>query len=223
MEVKLTEAMTLPVAETRSGTLSLAALPLILQQAKKADILLIGPGLSQNPQTKKCVRQILINSCTPVVLDADGLNAIVDFVEILAKIKPSVIITPHIGEFSRLFKCDSAYVKKNTEKCAKQISLKYGITVVLKSHRTVVASGNKTFTNTSGNPGLATGGSGDVLSGMIAACCMPFKTAFDAACAAVYMHGLSADIAAKEKTQIALLPSDVIDFIPYALRRCDVK
>jgi len=223
LEMKLTEAMSLPLPETKSGSLSSAAASIVLEKAKKADVLVIGPGLSQTAQVKKCVRQILLNACIPVVLDADGLNAIVDFTEILAKIKPSVIITPHIGEFSRLFKYESAYVKKNAEKCAKEISLKFGITVVLKTHRTVVANGRKTFLNTTGNSGLATGGSGDVLSGMIAGCYGSFKSVFDAATTAVYVHGLSADIAAKEKTRIALLPSDVINHIPHALKRCGVK
>jgi len=223
LEVKLTEAMTLPLPETSAGTLSQSASETVLEQAKRADILLVGPGLSQNPQTKKCIRQILLNTSIPVVLDADGLNAIADFTEILAKIKPSVIITPHIGEFSRLFKQDSAYVKQNAENCAKKISVKFGITVALKSHRTVVACAHKTFINTSGNPGLATGGSGDVLSGMIAACYGSFKNVFDAVKVAVYLHGLSADIAVKDKTQVAFLPSDVIDYIPHALQRCGVK
>jgi ADP-dependent NAD(P)H-hydrate dehydratase / NAD(P)H-hydrate epimerase len=223
LEIKLTEAMTIALAETREGTISPAAYEQVRARLKRMDVLAIGPGLSQNLQTKKLIRKIVINSTVPIVLDADGLNAFVDFSEKLAKIKSSVIITPHIGEFSRLFKHDAAYVKKNAFSCAKKASLKYGITVVLKGNPTIVASGKKIYLNNTGNPGLATGGTGDILTGMLAGLRAPVKDDFEAACSAVYLHGLAADCASKVKTQVALLASDVLDFIPAALQQCGIK
>jgi NAD(P)H-hydrate epimerase len=223
LEVKLTEAMTLPLPQTKSGSLSLKALEKGLTFAKNQDVVLIGPGLSQDENTKKFVREFLVNIDKPVVLDADGLNAIVDFTEILAKMKSSVIITPHIGEFSRLFLRGRLENKGDFREKARQVSLKFKCVVVLKSHKTVVIDGDEEFLNNTGNPGLATGGSGDVLSGMVAALVGQKVRQYDASRYAVYLHGLAADIAAREKTQVSLLPSDVIDAIPHALKRCGVQ
>lgn len=223
LEIKLTEAMTLPLAQTRAGTLGTEAYEKILAQLKKSDVLGLGPGLSQDVQTKKIIRKIALNAQIPVVLDADGLNAFVGFSEKLAKTKSSVIITPHIGEFSRLFEQDAVYVKKNAKACAKKFSLKYGITVVLKGSPTIVAAGQRVYSNTTGNPGLATGGTGDVLTGMLATVRASMKNDFQAACSAVYLHGMAADRARKVKTHVSLLASDVIDFIPEALRQCGIR
>lgn len=223
LEIKLTEAMTLPLAQTRAGTLGPEAYERVQTQLDKSDVLALGPGLSQNAQTKKIIRKIALNAVIPVILDADGLNAFVGFSEKLAKKKSSVIITPHIGEFSRLFQQDAAYVKKNAKECAKKVSLKYGITVVLKGSPTIVAAGEKLYSNTTGNPGLATGGTGDVLTGMLATLRASMQDDFQAACSAVYVHGMAADRARTVKTQVSLLASDVIDLIPEALQQCGIQ
>ncbi len=223
LEVKLTEAMTLPLAETKSGSLSVAALKKALAFAKNQDVVLLGPGLSQNSGTKKFVREFLVNTDIPVVLDADGLNALVDFTEILAKVRSSVIITPHIGEFSRLFLRSRLARKVDYREEARKMSLKYSVTVVQKSHATYVAQGKQNYLNKTGNAGLATGGSGDVLGGMIAAFVGQKLSAFDASRYAVYLHGLAADIAVKEKTEVSLLPSDLLDVLPQALQYCGIR
>jgi len=223
LECKLTEAMTLPLPETKQGTLGAQAVEKALKFAENQDVIVLGPGLSQHSGTKKFIREILLNASVPVVLDADGLNGIVDFTEILAKITSSVIITPHIGEFSRLFLQSRLGRKVDFREEARKMSLKYSISVVLKSHATYVAQGSKAYLNKTGNPGLATGGSGDVLSGMIAAFVGQKIDDFNASRYAVYLHGLAADLAVKDKTEISLLPTDVLDAIPQALKYCGVR
>lgn len=220
MEVKLTEAMTLPLAETEAGTLGIEAYPLIRDFLRKQDVLVIGPGLSQHAETQKCIREIVVNACVPVVLDADGLNAFVGFTEMLAKIKSSVIITPHPAEFSRLFDIPVNEVQDNRVALASDYSLKNKLTIVLKGCNTVVAQDGHRYVNSTGNPGLATGGTGDVLSGMIGAFLGQGMSQYDAARYAVYLHGYAADIIAREKSTISLIASDIIDTLPYVFKEC---
>lgn len=216
---KLTETMTLPLAETKTRSLSDKARKEIRSFLKKADCLLIGPGLSRHPSTQRLVRSVLIDLEVPVVMDADALNALAGHLEILNKVKTKAILTPHPLEMARLLNMPVEYVQKNRKKVAKDFTLRYNITLVLKGSKTVVASrSHGTYVNLTGNPGMATAGSGDVLAGILSAFLAQGIDAYEAAKAAVYLHGLAGDLAAKDRTQASLIASDIIDYLPKALK-----
>ena len=213
------EVMVRPLAETKDKTLSLKAYPAIMSLIEKTDVLAIGPGLSRNPQTQKLIRRIISNIHKPMVIDADALNALSGNLEIL-RINPNLkILTPHPGEFSRLSGAPRVYIQKNRETLAKKFACDYNIILVLKGHHTVVASADKVYVNKTGNPGMATAGSGDVLTGIISALLGQGLSGFSAAKTGAYLHGLAGDIAAKEKTQAALIASDIIENIPVAIKK----
>lgn len=219
MERKLTEVMTCPLPETRKGSLSLKAKKEILKRADGADVVVLGPGLSQNPETKRLVRQIVTRIKKVMVIDADALNAISDDVPVLKKVKVSYVVTPHPGEMSRLVKKSASYIKKNRITVAKKFSNNYNAVVVLKGAGTVVAGQGKTYVNKTGNPGMATAGSGDVLAGVIAGFLAQGLKVFEAARLGVYVHGLAGDLAAKEKGEAGLIAGDILENIPYAIKQ----
>ena len=221
MEAKLTEVMTCPLAETRKATLSLRAKSDILNKVKGADVIIVGPGLSRHPETKKLIRQLIVNIKKPMVLDADALNAVSDDVSILKKIHQGYIVTPHPGEMSRLVKKSTAYVKNNRLSIAKKFSNNYNAVVVLKGSGTVVTDcgAKKHCINKSGNPGMATAGSGDVLAGIIGGFLAQGLALFEAARLAVYVHGVAGDLAAREKGEIGLIASDILDKVPPAIKK----
>ena len=221
MEAKLTEVMTCPLAETRRATLSLRAKSDILNKVKGADVLIVGPGLSQHSETKKLIRQLIVNIKKPMVLDADALNAVSDDISILKKIHQDYIVTPHPGEMSRLVKKSTAYVKNNRLSIAKKFSNNYNAVVVLKGSNTVVTDrgAKRHYINKSGNPGMATAGSGDVLAGIIGGFLAQGLALFEAARLAVYVHGVAGDLAAREKGEIGLIASDILDKVPPAIKK----
>ncbi len=223
MEEKLTEVMTYPLPQTREGTFSLRAIKPLQLLIKRHDVLAIGPGISQNAETKQLVRAIIKTTSIPLVIDADGINSLVGHSEILAKKKSSVIITPHPREFSRIFKVNVNEIQRQRKNIALRYSLKYGIIVVLKGHKTIVAHGKSSFCNITGNAGLATGGSGDVLTGIIASFLGQGIKPYLAAKYAVYIHGLAADLAARDKTQVSLIPSDLLEYLPRAFKACGCR
>lgn len=219
---KLTEAMTLPLPETKQRSLSDKALKDIKSFLRKTDCLVIGPGLSRHPSTQRLVRSVLTDLLVPVVVDADALNALVGYLEILNKIKTKAILTPHPGEMARLLNIPVEYVQKNRKKVAKDFVLRYNIALVLKGFRTVVASkSHGIYVNRTGNPGMATAGSGDVLAGILGAFLAQGIDVYGAVKAAVYLHGLAGDLAAKDKTQASLIASDIIDYLPKAFKKCN--
>ena len=213
------EVMLKPLPQTREKALSLSAYPKISEFAKNADVLALGPGLSRNPQTQKLIRRIISTIPKPMVIDADALNALAGHLGIL-RLNPNLkILTPHPEEFSRLAGQSTAYIQKNRETLAKRFACDYNIILVLKGHHTVVASADKVYVNKTGNPGMATAGSGDVLTGIISALLGQGLDGWTAAKSGVYLHGLAGDIAAKEKTQAALIASDIIENIPVAIKK----
>jgi NAD(P)H-hydrate epimerase len=191
---------------------------------EKVDSLAIGPGLSRNKSTQGLVRKIVKEINLPMVIDADGLNALVGFLYLLraSRIEHRVsrILTPHPGEMARLLNMSVANVQKQRIGIAKNFAKKYNCVLVLKGNKTVVADdkGN-VYVNQTGNPGMATAGSGDVLTGMIAAFLGQRIDAFNSAKFAVYLHGSAGDLAAKKKTKISLIASDIIDLIPEAIKK----
>ena len=214
------EVMLSPLPETSKGGLSVQAYAPILELIEKRDVVAIGPGLSQQAETKELARRLIIKIVKPLVVDADGLNALAEDLAVLNRRPLPMIITPHPGEMGRLAKLSAEEVQSDRERIAVEFAKKYRVIVVLKGHQTVIASFDGTVAvNTTGNPGMATGGSGDVLTGVIAALLAQKLQPFDAARLGVYLHGLAGDVAAKERGEIGLIASDVADRIPQAIRQ----
>ncbi|MCG0276449.1 MAG: NAD(P)H-hydrate dehydratase [Thermosediminibacteraceae bacterium] len=219
LEVKVTEVMTLPLPQTPEGTLSLKALEPALEFAEKCDAVAIGPGLSCHEETVEFVKKFISECQRPMVIDADGLNALSKNPDVLKEAKAHVVITPHPGEMARLLSMDTSKVQENRWETAKKSCESFQCTVVLKGARTLVASpGNPVLINPTGNPGMATGGSGDVLTGMISAFIARGLSAFEAAAAGVFLHGLAGDIASRKKGEIPLIAGDIIDHISEAFK-----
>ncbi len=205
------EALCLPLPENEQGRVPQAALPLLRQALKGKTALLIGCGLGCCEDTQVIVRELLGLADCPMVLDADGINAVAQHIDVLETACSSLIVTPHPAEMARLCATTVDDVQADRVGCAMSFAKRYGITVALKGHHTVVADATQYCINPTGNPGMATGGSGDVLAGMIASFAAQGFSSFDAARCGVYLHGLAGDAAAKRCSQRAMLPSDVIE------------
>ncbi|MFH1347634.1 MAG: NAD(P)H-hydrate dehydratase [Candidatus Margulisiibacteriota bacterium] len=185
----------------------------------KADAIAIGPGLGQGSKIIKIIHSLVI-SHSSLVIDADALNVIAKNTKLLKKAKANIVITPHPGEMSRLVKKDIAFVQRHRSVVAKMAAQIFKCVVVLKGHRTVVADpSGKTFINQTGNPGMASGGVGDVLTGMIASFIAQGKPVFYASVLGVQLHGLAGDLAAKDKGEYGMIASDLVDKIPYAIQK----
>lgn len=219
LATKSTEIMTLGLRETKKRTLSIDALDEALDFAGKCDSVAIGPGLSQEKDTQRFVLGFIKRCKTPMVIDADALNALAGGLKLIENAKAPVIITPHPGEMARLLSTSLQEVQENRVKFAKLAAKKFLCTVVLKGAATLTATAdNELFINSTGNPGMATGGSGDVLTGIIAALLARGLKSWQAAVAGVYIHGLAGDLAAKNTGEISLTAGDLIDFLPEAFR-----
>ena len=223
IKIKPKEVMTFPLPETSDGTLSLSGYKKIKDFVKNTDVLAVGPGLTQNKSTQGLVRKVISIIDKPMVIDADGLNALVGHLKMLSTIHyplSAKILTPHPGEMARLMGASIKKVQAGRKDITKKFAKDYKVTLVLKGHNTVVADyhGNL-YINKTGNPGMATAGSGDVLTGMIAAFLGQGLNQFEASKYAVYLHGLAGDLAAKKKTQIGMIASDIIDKIPGAIKK----
>ncbi|MCM8800185.1 MAG: NAD(P)H-hydrate dehydratase [Candidatus Omnitrophica bacterium] len=223
IKIKPKEVMTLPLEETEEGTLNLKSYKKIKDFIKNTDVVVIGPGLGKNNFTYRLVRKLISNIDKPMVIDADGLNALVGHLDLLLTSELSSfitsILTPHPGEMARLLGKSTESIQNRRKDIAKWFSKRYNCILVLKGYRTIVADPKgKFYINTTGNPGMATAGSGDVLTGMIAAFLGQKLNPFDSAKYAVYLHGLAGDLAAKEKTQLGMIASDIIAKIPEAIK-----
>jgi len=223
MQRKLIEAMTLPLPETKEKSLALAGYDKILAFTKKVNCVLIGPGLSRSKQTQVVVRSLIKNIKLPMVIDADALNALAGHLDILRNTqnaRRSTIITPHPGEMARLAGLKVSSINSDKKNVAKKFASEYNVTTVLKGYMTVIASHENTcYINRTGNPGMASAGCGDVLSGIIAALLASGMRPFKAARLGVYIHGLAGDIAAKEIGEISLRARDLLRFLPEAFKR----
>ena len=207
--------MTVPLASDRRGRISLDALPQILKQAEQATVVAFGPGVGRSLGLDALVTRLYATLSLPMVLDADGLNALSARMDQLDRPLGPRVLTPHPGEFERL-----AGVKPRSEEerveAAAQLASRLGVTVVLKGHRTVVSDGERSVVNGTGNPGMATGGSGDVLTGLIASLVCQGLTPFEAARLGVYLHGRAGDIAAESLGHESLTAGDIVTHIPAA-------
>lgn len=207
----LPEAVTLPVPTSSQGAPEIGY-KLLKASLENSDAVLIGCGLGRSPHATALVADALTLSEIPVVLDADGINAIANNIDIIRTVKAPVILTPHSAEMARICKTEVADIEANRVKYALAFAKKFGCIVVLKGANTIVASPDgRTFFNTNGNPGMAKGGSGDVLAGIMVSRLAQGEVPLKAALSAVWLHSAAGDIAAKLHTQTAMLPSDIID------------
>jgi NAD(P)H-hydrate epimerase len=223
------EVMTEPLAETDRGSISEHAADLIKLQEKRAGLVAaIGPGLSTHPETVAYVRQLVARCDVPMVIDADGLNAFAGHAELLDGSRRPLVLTPHLGEMSRLAEIPIKEMAKDLLGTARDFAQRHHLHLVLKNWRTIIAHPDgRASVSTTGNPGMAKGGSGDVLTGLIAGMLAQGR-AIDAdigSCvrAAVDLHGLSADIAVSRSDERTLLARDIIRYLPRAIRLIRTK
>lgn len=212
--VKNNEAMAFPLPCDEKGRLSQKAIPEILERLDKCDLCLIGPGLGLSEDTFKIVYSVIEASRVPLIIDADGITAVANSIDSLRRANCPIVLTPHEGEFLRL----GGSLELGRENAARSFAEKYGVTLVLKGHGTVIAHPDgDAFINETGNPGMAKGGSGDVLAGMMAGLIpqLGFKEGISAA---VYYHGLAGDRARDKFGEYAMTPSDIIDCLGDVLR-----
>jgi ADP-dependent NAD(P)H-hydrate dehydratase / NAD(P)H-hydrate epimerase len=215
------ELMTEPLSETDAGTISSRALTHIADLVKGKSILAIGPGISRNPETSELVRNLVTNAQAPVVLDADGLNAFEHHTAELHGKDRTLVITPHPGEMARLAGMSIPDVQKDRQGVARKFAREHDLIVVLKGHRTLVVQPNgEAWVNTTGNPGMSTGGTGDILTGMVAGMIAQHpKDIFIAVCAAVHLHGLAGDVMREKIGEHSLVATDLLKGLPKAFLR----
>jgi hydroxyethylthiazole kinase-like uncharacterized protein yjeF len=215
------EVMTEALDETEAGTISLKALESgrIDALVERKTVLAIGPGISRDIETAELVRKVVQKYTTPIVLDADALNAFEGTADKLRGSGRTLVITPHPGEMSRLTGLTVAQIQSNRVEIARQFAREHDLIVVLKGHRTLTVSPDGTvWVNPTGNPGMATGGTGDVLTGMVAGRIAQHPNdIFSATVLAVYLHGLAGDLAAAELGEQSLVATDLVRFLPAAI------
>ena len=235
VQSRVTEEMTLSLPDAGDGTLSSKASSVILRfLAEKADVLCIGPGIGVSDETRKLLAELVTSSRAAMVIDADGINSI-DDMALFGKAQAPVILTPHPGEMARLLSKKTSPPGRGSRKSgakglktqieqeriitALSFSQETGAYILLKGVPTVLAEpGGRAYINPTGNPGMATGGTGDVLTGMVSSFIAQGMNPTDGGILGVYMHGLAGDIAADKKGEHSLIASDIIDFLPEAFK-----
>lgn len=211
------ESVYYPLEETSNGVISSKNTYFLLEMCEKSSAVVIGCGLSVCDDTKNLVQSVITNCEKPLVIDADALNCICNKPEILKNLKAPAIITPHPGEMARLLHSTPKTVNSNRENTAIDFAKKFGVVTVLKGAGTIIASPDgEVYINHTGNSGMATGGSGDVLSGIIGSLLAQGAAPINAAAAGVFLHGTIGDLAAEKLGKISMLPTDMIDMIPTA-------
>ena len=211
------ESVYYPLEETSNGVISSKNTDFLLEMCEKSSAVVIGCGLSVCDDTKNLVQSVIINCEKPLVIDADALNCICNKPEILKNLKAPAIITPHPGEMARLLHSTPKTVNSNRENTAIDFAKKFGVVTVLKGAGTIIASPDgEVYINHTGNSGMATGGSGDILSGIIGSLLAQGASPINAAAAGVFLHGTIGDLAAEKLGKISMLPTDMIDMIPTA-------
>ncbi len=206
---------TIPLPCDAAGHITTAALAILREEAQKATALALGPGLGRSSELDKLVGVLYAEIEKPMVVDADALNALAKRqMDILSAHIGPRILTPHPGEFARLIA--RKLEGDAREQAAVDLAAKSDAVVLLKGHRTLITDGSRRALNTTGNPGMATGGSGDVLTGLTLALLCQQVSPFDAARLAAHLHGLAGDLAAKELGEVSLIARDLIEFLPMA-------
>jgi len=221
LETKTTEVMTVPLPDPHSGHLTGSAFPAIEKLLHGKDALALGTGLDRHPGTTALVQAIVESVPLPMVIDADGLNALADDISaLLRKKSAAIILTPHPGEMARLLGTSIPDIEAARILVAQEFASNFGVYLVLKGARTIIASPDGTAAiNGSGNPGMASGGMGDVLTGIIVSLLGQRYSAWDACRLGVFIHGYAADLVAEEKGEIGICATDVQEMLPYACNR----
>ena len=210
---KLNEPVVFPLPD-RDGMLSKEAIAPILGRLPQMDAVLIGCGLGQSEDTLAVVSAVLQNAQGPVVLDADGINLLAGHTDLLRGRRYPTILTPHAGEFARIGGC----LGQDPMTAARKLALELGCIVLLKGHRSCITDGKMDYRNPTGNPGMAVGGSGDVLAGMITALLGQGVPPLEAAACGAWLHGKAGDLCARELGQMAMLPTDMLQALPRLLK-----
>jgi NAD(P)H-hydrate epimerase len=220
LEAKLLEAMTVPLPDTNAGTLSRAGFDRVLAFVQARTAVAIGPGLSTHPETVELVQSLMRHLDRPSVLDADALNALAGRATLLTECKTPPILTPHPGEMARLEAgATSQSVNADRLGTARRFARERGVFLVLKGARTIVARPDGlVMVCPTGNPGMATAGTGDVLTGMLVGLLAQGVPSWEAACAATYLHGAAGDLAARRLGTAGMIAGDLIEQIPYAIQ-----
>ena len=211
--IKLTEPIVFPLMD-HDGTLCCTAVPQLYHHIEGKDAILIGPGLGRSEGTMEAVRLVLEQYSGPVILDADGINVIAKHKNIMRDRTAPTILTPHEGEFARIY--GRPIVNRISD--AKNLARELGVIMVLKGHETVITDGKVCYTNSTGNPGMAVGGSGDILAGMITSLVGQGIEPLKAAACGVWLHGAAGDLCANELGQYGMLPSDMLNVLPRLLK-----
>ena len=208
-----------PLPETDDGTLSLAAKVRILSLMDTNDVMVIGPGLSRNEDVIELVLWLILMVNKPMVIDADGVNAIQEDVSLLQSLSHTVVLTPHPGELGRLARLPAREVVERRLELAVEFARRENLYLALKGHRTIVTDGRRVYFNETGNPGMASGGVGDVLAGMIGALIGQGVDPFEATQLGVHVHGLAGDLAVEHYGLDSLCATDVLDYLPAAFKQ----
>ena len=211
--VKLNEPVVFALPD-QDGMLSREAIPEILRRLPQMDAVLIGCGLGWSEDTGEVVRAVLENAQCPVVVDADGINVLSGHMDIVRGRKGTTILTPHDGEFIRL----GGSIAEDRMASAADLAENLGAIVLLKGHETCITDGTRGYRNKTGNPGMAVGGSGDLLAGILTALLGQKLPALEAAAAAAWLHGAAGDLCARELGQYAMLPTDMLLTLPRLLK-----
>lgn len=211
--VKLHEPVVFPLPE-EGGKLSRAALPDILERLGQVNVVLIGCGLGQSEGTAAVVEAVLEQAQCPVIVDADGINVLGMHKDILRRRRQSTILTPHDGEFLRF----GGTLSKDRMNDAAEYARQWSCILLLKGHRTCITDGSVGYRNTTGNPGMAVGGSGDVLAGIIAGLLGQGIAPLEAAACGAWLHGAAGDLCAQELGQYAMLPTDMLSCLPRLMK-----
>lgn len=219
LEIKLTEAMSIPLCDYGDGTLDASAAERILEFSSTCDCVAIGPGLSKTESTTQVVSEVLCKLECPCIVDADGLNCLSQDLGILKQCKAQLILTPHPGEMSRLIGLSISQIQEDRLSISREFAEENNVILVLKGARTVVASPDGlAYINPTGTPGMATGGSGDVLTGVLAGLIAQGIDPFMAAVTGVYMCGTAGEVAVKEKGECGLIAGDIVRKIPSVVK-----
>jgi NAD(P)H-hydrate epimerase len=210
--------MTYPLPGDENGMIQLdPARPALERLIAPVDVVAVGPGLGQSDELRRLLSFLITGTDKPLVIDADGLNALVGQTDLLSRLDRPVILTPHPGEFARLAGLQTASVQQDrVGRAAALAALSEPLVVVLKGAGTVVTDGQRYYINTTGNPGMATAGAGDVLTGVIAALLAQQLPPFEAAQLGTYIHGLAGDVARDQNGEVGMIAGDIVDALPDA-------
>jgi len=211
--------LTIPLAEDMEGRIADTSLDIIRIRAASMSALAIGPGWGRSEGVKILTADLYTQIRQPMVLDADALNALAGQLDDLSRPHAGRVLTPHPGEFARLIDSDIATVQQNRETLSVEFAQRHGVVLVLKGAGSIITDGQRLAVNPTGNPGMATGGTGDVLTGLVAALLAQGLEPFEAAQLGVWLHGMAGDCAAGEHTQPGMIASDLPEFLPAAWKR----